>query len=622
MAASGEAAIVLELARVLQGAEPRMFGRAGDAVQQTVQFVAPLTASSLELGRMYRELSSALTGEAAGGCLVRDAYLGAMRAEVEGYLRSLAGLDADMRAPAGGAAAISTVRALCVWSDERLPTLRALASLHDMCRGARGAALASAVHTCSLNGDPRVAAPLTRVLRATCRPIVAAAACWMLFGAEAEDGEVAGGKSAPFFWAAAGGHDPTFVPTFVPSSLAQRVAATGAATRFLRFDCSDGAWLRDFAAGKGKGVESEGGGDPTGLRALEELVHAVQPSVDTRLRHVLCTGFELPSHLRALRRYALLGQGDFASALMAGCDSAGLLDAPASTLALSPHDMAGALEGAIRASNAARDSRELTDRLGLALYGHGPGRTGWDTLHVTYALRPPLSAIVPTAAYTPLFAFLWRLKHAEYVLCRMWAGHMSAYHALSALGHASLAALLHTCHTVRGHMTHTVSSLTAFAQCDVLSPAFEALEGSVGCARDMHALTAAHAAFITTATAGCFLASAGGRVGAAISALVGEVLTFSRLQDELYQGAGELAPAPGEGRGRGTRRTPAPALTDGEVAALDAALAPYQAPLRAAAAGYQQGLASLLAELQAACEESQELHVVCASLGARLNVSL
>ena len=69
--------------------------------------------------------------------------------------------------------------------------------------------------------------------------------------------------------------------------------------------------------------------------------------------------FRLFDHLRALKSYLLLAQGDFADALLQTLGPS--LSRPASTLY--QHNLSAALETAIRASNAQFDDPDILRRL-------------------------------------------------------------------------------------------------------------------------------------------------------------------------------------------------------------------------------------------------------------------
>ena len=75
-----------------------------------------------------------------------------------------------------------------------------------------------------------------------------------------------------------------------------------------------------------------------------------------------------------MRKYLLLGQGDIIRYLLE------LLDEELSKHATSlyPHNLAGILETAIRATNTQFEDPEILERLDVRLLEIQPGDTGWD----------------------------------------------------------------------------------------------------------------------------------------------------------------------------------------------------------------------------------------------------
>lgn len=106
--------------------------------------------------------------------------------------------------------------------------------------------------------------------------------------------------------------------------------------------------------------------------ALESLVSDVSGRLDRVLLEQLFGRYRLLEHLDAIKRYLLLGQGDFVQALM---DLVGpQLDRRASEI--SEYGMGIALDAAIRASVAQYDSPDLLGCLRIRLDQHTATETG------------------------------------------------------------------------------------------------------------------------------------------------------------------------------------------------------------------------------------------------------
>ena len=105
------------------------------------------------------------------------------------------------------------------------------------------------------------------------------------------------------------------------------------------------------------------------------------------------------------------------------------LSAPATSLY--PHNLAGILETAIRATNAQFEDQEILDRLDVRLLDVQPGDYGWDVFSLDYKVTGPISAVFgrrTLTRYLMLFNSLWRAKRMEWILSRLWCVLISFFH--------------------------------------------------------------------------------------------------------------------------------------------------------------------------------------------------
>ena len=109
-----------------------------------------------------------------------------------------------------------------------------------------------------------------------------------------------------------------------------------------------------------------------------------------RLSTRMLRAYLLFDHLRALKSYLLLAQGDFADALLQTLGPS--LSRPASTLY--QHNLSAARETAIRASSAQYEDPEILRRLDARSLEFGPGDTGWDTFTLEYRVDSPVNAVL------------------------------------------------------------------------------------------------------------------------------------------------------------------------------------------------------------------------------------
>jgi hypothetical protein len=503
-----------------------------------------------------------------------------------------------------------TLRRLALWLSEPLRRLRSLAAAADACSGARGAALASRLWALSRTGDPAQRALLGRVLRLSCGPLFECTRRWVLEGALVDDaaeffvvrgggGRSGGGalsssssSAAPLDpWRECYRIEPSRVPAFVSSSLARRVLRAGKCLHFLREVCGDGEWSLEHgraAALEAAAVEGaagaadedddhEGdGGFARELAALERVVDAALRRVDARVMLLLrapsapssssssapsspasVAGFDLPRHLAAARRYLLLGQGDFAAALLDA--AAPELSKPAAQV--SEVALEHALRQAVACSAARDDDPDTLDRLRArrgrgAGAAHGGGETGWDVFALQYevsavgggagggggsgrggrgggvgapstATTSPLASVFTSeamASYRRVGRLMWRLRRAERALADVWrALKTEVERGARRLRPGSAArkgveSLLRESLSARNDAAALVGSVQHYASFEVIEVAWARLEGAAEGARDLDALVAAHAAFLTEVEQGALLQQQHSQVVGAVSA--------------------------------------------------------------------------------------------------------
>ena len=90
-----------------------------------------------------------------------------------------------------------------------------------------------------------------------------------------------------------------------------------------------------------------------------------------------------------MRKYLLLGQGDIICYLLQLLEDE--LCQP--TTSLYPHNLAGILETAIRATNAQFEDPDILDRLDVRLLDIQPGDMGWDVFSLDYKVAGPIGTV-------------------------------------------------------------------------------------------------------------------------------------------------------------------------------------------------------------------------------------
>ncbi|EEC84667.1 hypothetical protein OsI_31569 [Oryza sativa Indica Group] len=432
-----EAALVRDVLYACQGIDGRYvrFDKGSDAYDLPDGVRVPRSTRTLvrklcELGWLFRKvrgfisdnISRSPSDAATEVGTVAQAFCSALQEELSDYYKLLAVLESYSLNPIptpGSDSGVSgnylSLRRLAVWLAEPAVRMRLMAVLVDGCRGLRGGAMAGAIHGHAQHGDPTFQDFMGRLLRRVCSPLFEMVRSWVLEG-ELED------VFAEFFiigqpvkaeslWQEGYLLQSDMLPAFISPVLAQRILRTGKSINFLKVCCDDNGWA-DAAteAAVCVGTTTSRGGLGYGqIDALEALVVEAAKRIDRHLMDVIHKRYRFKDHCLAIKRYLLLGQGDFVQYLM---DVVGPeLSEPANRI--SSFHLAGLLETAIRASNAQYDDRDILDRIKVKMMDHGDGDRGWDVFSLEYDARVPLDTVFTASVmkrYLKIFNFLWKLK--------------------------------------------------------------------------------------------------------------------------------------------------------------------------------------------------------------------
>eukprot|EP00842_Homolaphlyctis_polyrhiza_P005168 jgi/Hompol1/5652/HPOL_004606-RA len=283
------------------------------------------------------------------------------------------------------------------------------------------------LHNYVTHGDPGVHEYIRRLLVEVSAPFYRMLKRWIYEG-ELED------PFGEFFvtidptadnnnlWRAKYAIEHSMVPAFISKALAKKIFSIGKSLNFVRHSCHD----HTFVAPWSQHPSDLQYGD---ISKLEFSIDSAYQASSNHLLSVLFNKYRLGDHLFALKRYLLLGQGDFVQYLMDSLGSS--LSKPAGTIYR--HNLTGTLESAIRMSNAQFDDPDILKRLDVRLLEATSGDLGWDIFALDYLVDSPTNTILTPQAmhtYLKLFTFLWRLKRVEHALSSNWQRRMTEPQAL------------------------------------------------------------------------------------------------------------------------------------------------------------------------------------------------
>ena len=203
------------------------------------------------------------------------------------------------------------------------------------------------------------------------------------------------------------------IPSIVTEEFVNKVFLIGKSLNFIRYGCSDGSWVEHYSKEASRELHY---GDNA---SLERSIGEAYETTMARLTTLMADKFKLFVHLEALKKYLLLGAGDFIAVLMESL--APNLDRPANTQYR--HTLTAQLEHAVRNSNAQHEPADVLGRLDSRMLELSHGEIGWDVFTLEYKVGPPVDVVVTPMAsrqYLRVFNFLWRVKRVEFALASTW----------------------------------------------------------------------------------------------------------------------------------------------------------------------------------------------------------
>ncbi|KAN0047476.1 hypothetical protein ACTA71_001858 [Dictyostelium dimigraforme] len=205
---------------------------------------------------------------------------------------------------------------------------------------------------------------------------------------------------------------------------------------------------------------------------LQEIIELVSRQSSERLLKIVLNRFKFMNHVKALKKYLLLGQGDFIQYLM---DLIGE-DLLKPTNQIQRHKLVGWMDTAIRNSNAQFEEQDIVNRLDIALLPERPGNIGWDIFSLDYHVDTPLNTILSPndiLRYKKIFHFMWGIKRVEYSLASIWRKIRSST-SLSIL--SPIKGDIHKSHLIMNEMVHFISNFQYYLMFEVLECSWKNLE--------------------------------------------------------------------------------------------------------------------------------------------------
>ncbi|KAJ1971653.1 Microtubule-nucleating Tub4p (gamma-tubulin) complex component [Dimargaris xerosporica] len=423
-----------------------------------------------------------------------------------------------------------TLHRLRAWLVTPTKKLQFMAHLAHECQALHGSALLNRIHDFATHGDPFIRDFVHQLMLAVSAPFYNILEHWLF------NGELLDPHTESFIitytdvnrgvWGDKYRLNALSIPVIMPSMLAVKIFNIGKSLNFLRFHCQDHAWISEQCRSMRQDVKLQ----YSDSFALEVSIDRAYRAMGGRLIDVIFTKYRMMDHFEAMKRYLLLGQGDFAQCLMTSLDSE--LSRPASRV--HKYNVTAALESAIRSSNALYDDPVITNQLGFGLDIKSPSDLGWDAFELRYTFPAPISYFFPPATlrpYSRLFVFLWKLKSVEHQLTTLW--RKLTINARTLRGLSSLRREIHHCHGVTGEMIHFVNQLQYFILYEIIEKAWTQFMHRIDKGiTDLDILVSAHQHFLLSISS--ILVSSKQDYIRALKKLFQDILQFKAIAEQLY----------------------------------------------------------------------------------------
>ena len=262
------------------------------------------------------------------------------------------------------------------------------------------------------------------------------------------------------------------VPSIITEDFAKKVFLIGKSLNFIRYGCGDSAWVEAYSKDASKELRY---GD---IATLETSIDKAYKTTMARLIHLMDNKFKFFDHLNALKKYLLLGQGDFIALLMESLASN--LDRPAGSQYR--HTLTAQLEHAIRGSNAQYESPDVLRRLDARLLELSNGENGWDVFTLEYKVDAPVDVVITSWAntqYLVVFNFLWRIKRVEFALGSTWRRCMTGARGILASVDDKLGRDWKVARCCIAEMIHFVNQLQYYILFEVIEASWDQLQAAI-----------------------------------------------------------------------------------------------------------------------------------------------
>lgn len=466
-------------------------------------------------------------------------YYGMVACLQEQVNRSLEAKEAAMGGSKGDRV---TLMKLMLWSIQPLARFQCILTVATRCQYKKGGAIASAIFDFLSNGDPNVKLVTKQLLRSVCVPLVHMLSRWLLEGViEDPHGEFFIDSLAEInsdrLW-----HDKyrvreALLPNFISPEMAGRILLIGKSINFMRVVCHDQSEVRDKRELElCLGANSDELFVPFEDTKLHAQIERFCATTSQKLLDIVLVQSNLMAHLHSIRKYLLLGQGDFVELLMENLK--GELNRPAREI--QAYNLSAILDATVRQATTAGScggaEESFLNNLDVVLLSQFEGDSGWDLFTLQYSVQGPLVTMLEPAMakYKVIFKHLWRSKHIELVLTgKVWREQVCNAKIYREM-REEVGGLTRSLNLITSQMMHFIGQIQVYILFEVIECAWMQLAGSIEQAESIDDILRSHHKFLDTIRARIFLDEQSRKLSGTLETIYRSVLNLDAWQDKFY----------------------------------------------------------------------------------------
>ena len=478
-----EKELLQDLVYILQGSDGRYIKYSNLEDKYTIQTnylffpLAKMLDEITELACLHKRVQKFLVCEHL--CLASQSLSCCIQNELSEYYRliTLFQNDADI-----------SLRKIYLWISQPVERLKWIALITEATETLRGSEIVSALHSYLEIGDAGVRSLLYKLLESASVSMMNMIETWIT------DGEIRDPFHEFFI-----GENPKIeesllwenkfsiineqVPNFFTKDIVDSILLAGKTINFIRISCKK-EWSSYLKCTRPQIYE---------LEKFKTWISNASSLANKSLFEILFANYKLGTHCMNIKKFHLLGQGDFHHSLME--QLAEILKNKAKVL--HKHNLRSILDNAIRNSNLQLESQEFLYLLDIKLLDETVLDLGWDVFTLDYTVNSPLTVIFTPPVmetYRKLFKYLWHVKRAMFSL-----GQFQCIRTLITYqNNKELYCIIQKFMILRQSMRHFINNLMSYLILEVIENAWKRFYTRLFLSADLDEIIFIHKKFLTT----------------------------------------------------------------------------------------------------------------------------